>query len=96
MWSDWVGVGYLSVSRWSSLWLCPELGIFGGLRNEGNDIAGIVEAVGNEITEFGKGDRVAAFLGFEGGGFADYAVAEASTTFFLPAKTSFQGPPRSP
>jgi NADPH2:quinone reductase len=72
-------------------WKVPELGVFGGPRNEGNDIAGFVESVGDEVTEFRKGDRVAAFLGISGGGFAEYAVAEASTTFFLPAKTSFQG-----
>ena len=74
-------------------WKVPEWGAFGEPKNEGNDIAGFVEAVGDEVTEFRKGDRVAAFLGFSGGGFAEYAVAEAYTTFFLPAKTSFQGQP---
>lgn len=76
-------------------WKVPEWGAFGEPKNEGNDIAGFVEAVGDEVTEFRKGDRVAAFLGFSGGGFAEYAVAEAYTTFFLPARTSFQGQPCS-
>jgi NADPH2:quinone reductase len=72
-------------------WKVPEWGVFGEARNEGNDIAGSVESVGDEVTEFRKGDRVAAFLYTEGGGYAEYAVAEASTTFFLPAKISFKG-----
>jgi NADPH2:quinone reductase len=72
-------------------WKVPEWGVFGPPKNEGNDIAGIVEAVGEEVTEFRRGDRVAAFLNSPGGGYAEYAAAEASTTFFLPAKTTFQG-----
>lgn len=74
-------------------WKVPEWGIFGPARNEGNDIAGVVEAVGGEVTGFRPGDRVAAFLNLEAGGYAEYAVAEACTTFFLPAKTTFQGQP---
>jgi len=60
-------------------------------RNQGNDIAGFVEAVGEGVTEFRVGDRVAAFLNMEGGGYAEYAVARAHTTFFLPKNVSFQG-----
>jgi NADPH2:quinone reductase len=72
-------------------WKVPEWGVFGEAENQGNDVADFVESVGERVTEFRKGDRVAAFLSSEGGGYAEYAVAEASTTFFLPAKTSFQG-----
>jgi len=72
-------------------WKVPEWGVFGEPKNEGNDIAGVVESVGDEVMEFRKGDRVAAFLNSPGGGYAEYAVAEALTTFFLPAKTSFKG-----
>jgi NADPH2:quinone reductase len=74
-------------------WKVPEWGVAGAPRNEGNDIAGFIESVGDDVTGFRKGDRVAAFLNSEGGGHAEYAVAEASTVFFLPAKTSFQGWP---
>ncbi|KAI8938324.1 hypothetical protein NX059_005976 [Plenodomus lindquistii] len=59
--------------------------------NQCNDIAGFVEAVGEGVTEFRRGDRVAAFTTIAGGGYAEYAVAPACTTFFLPAKTSFKG-----
>ena len=60
-------------------------------KNEGNDTAGIVEAVGEGVTEFHKGDRVAAFHGMEGGSYAEYSVVWAHSTFFLPEKTSFSG-----
>lgn len=61
--------------------------------NGGDDIAGTVSAVGEGVTEFKKGDRVAAFheMMKPGGSYAEYAVAWAHTTFFLPEKTSFEG-----
>lgn len=44
------------------------------------------------MTDFHVGDRVAAFSTFAaGGGYAEYAVAPALTTFFLPEKTTFKG-----
>jgi len=60
--------------------------------NSGDDIAGIVEAVGENVTEFRKGDRVAAFheMRQAHGSFAEYAIAWAHTTFHLPKKTSFE------
>lgn len=72
-------------------WKVPEWGSFGPPKNESNDVAGIVEEVGEDVTEFRKGDRVAACLGVQGGGYAEYAVAEVITTFLLPATTTFQG-----
>jgi NADPH2:quinone reductase len=59
--------------------------------NQGNDIAGFIEALGEEVTEFHVGDRVAAFSTFAGGSYAEYAVAPALTTFLLPEKTTFKG-----
>lgn len=61
--------------------------------NQGDDIAGIVEKVGVDVTEFKKGDRVAAFheMMTPGGSYAEYALAWDHTTFFLPRDTSFQG-----
>ncbi|KAH8665990.1 chaperonin 10-like protein [Tricladium varicosporioides] len=60
--------------------------------NSGDDIAGIIEEVGENITEFKKGDRVAAFheMMSDHGSFAEYAIAWAYTTFHLPKKTSFE------
>ena len=60
--------------------------------NSGDDIAGIVEAVGDGVLEFKKGDRVAAFheMMAPHGSFAEYAIAWDYTTFYLPEKTSFE------
>ncbi|KAL5315031.1 hypothetical protein ACEPPN_017682 [Leptodophora sp. 'Broadleaf-Isolate-01'] len=60
--------------------------------NSGDDIAGIVESVGPDVSAFKKGDRVAAFhpMGTSGGSYAEFAIAPAVTTFHLPAKVSFE------
>jgi len=70
-------------------WKRPE---YGEPHNSGDDIAGYVEAVGENVVEFKKGDRVAAFheMMAPHGSFAEYAVAWAYTTFHLPDKTSFE------
>ncbi|OKL55420.1 hypothetical protein UA08_09330 [Talaromyces atroroseus] len=61
--------------------------------NQGDDIAGIVHAVGKNVSEFKPGDRVAAFheIMQPGGSYAEYALAWASTTFHIPQKTWFEG-----
>lgn len=61
--------------------------------NHGDDIAGYVEAVGEGVLGFRKGDRVAAFheLKAEHGSFAEYSVAWARSAFHLPDHTSFEG-----
>lgn len=60
--------------------------------NTGDDVAGYVEAVGSDVSEFRPGDRVGAFhqMRTEHGSFAEYAIAPAKTTFHLPKKTSFE------
>jgi NADPH2:quinone reductase len=60
--------------------------------NSGDDIAGIVESVGDNVTEFRAGDRVAAFheMVTPNGSFAEYAIAWAASTFHLPKKISFE------
>jgi NADPH:quinone reductase len=70
-------------------WKRPSMG---EPHNSGDDIAGIIEAVGENVTEFRKGDRVAAFheMMTPHGSFAEYAIAWAYTTFHLPKKTSFE------
>jgi NADPH:quinone reductase len=60
--------------------------------NQGDDIAGVVHAVGSNITEFHPGDRVAAFheMTTPGGSYAEYALAWGHTTFHIPKETSFE------
>jgi len=60
--------------------------------NQGDDISGIVEAVGHAVTEFKPGDRIAAFheMMAPGGSYAEYALSWSSTTFHLPQNTSFE------
>ena len=60
--------------------------------NPGDDIAGTVHSVGDNVVGFHPGDRVAAFhrMITPHGSFAEYAIAPANTTFHLPKKTSFE------
>ncbi|KAI0595502.1 GroES-like protein [Biscogniauxia sp. FL1348] len=60
--------------------------------NQGDDIAGIVHEVGENVTEFKPGDRVAAFheMLAPHGSYGEYAVAWQHTTFHIPKKTSFE------
>lgn len=61
--------------------------------NQGDDISGVVHEVGEGVTEFKKGDRVAAFheMMAPGGSYAEYGLSWDHTTFFLPENTSFEG-----
>ena len=74
-------------------WKMPEWMTELPAMNQGDDIAGTIHAVGEGVTEFRVGDRVAAFheMMKPHGSYAEYAVAWAHTTFFLPQKTSFEG-----
>ncbi|TVY12901.1 Trans-enoyl reductase fsr4 [Lachnellula arida] len=63
--------------------------------NSGDDIAGIVYALGSEVTktrEYVVGDRVAAFhhMMSSHGALAEYAVAPYHTVFKIPDETSFE------
>ncbi|KAI0405810.1 GroES-like protein [Xylaria palmicola] len=60
--------------------------------NQGDDIAGIVHEVGQDVYEFKPGDRVAAFheMLTPGGSYAEYAVAWQHTTFHIPKQTTFE------
>lgn len=66
--------------------------------NQGDDIAGVVHAVGENVTEFKPGDRIAAFheMMAPGGSYAEYAVSWQHATFHLPKKTTFEGALHSP
>lgn len=53
----------------------------------GTEVAGVVEAVGADVTRFKVGDRVCAVLDW--GGLAEFAVAKEVNTFALPATLDF-------
>ena len=61
--------------------------------NQGDDIAGVVHAVGSNVVEFRPGDRVAAFhqMMSPGGSYAEYAVSPSHCTFHIPKNTTFEG-----
>ncbi|EXL68957.1 hypothetical protein FOPG_15025 [Fusarium oxysporum f. sp. conglutinans race 2 54008] len=72
-------------------WKMPKL-MGGGPANHGDDIAGYVEAVGEGVTGFRPGDRVAAFhqMFTPHGSYAEYSVAAAKSAFHLPNATTFE------
>ncbi len=53
----------------------------------GLDAAGVIIAVGNEVTQFKIGERVAAFP--VGGSYAEYVVANENLTFHIPETVGF-------
>jgi NADPH:quinone reductase-like Zn-dependent oxidoreductase len=53
----------------------------------GTDVAGVVEAVGSNVTRFGPGDEV---MGFARGSFAELAAAPADKLALKPARLSFE------
>ncbi|CAK4024983.1 FAD NAD(P)-binding domain-containing [Lecanosticta acicola] len=73
-------------------WKIPEWVPDAAPMNQGDDISGIVHEVGEGVTEFKKGDRVAAFheMMKPGGSYAEYGLSWDHTTFFLPKNTSFE------
>ena len=54
----------------------------------GADIAGIVEAIGDEVTQFKVGDEVFGDINF--GGFAEYARSPEANIVHKPSNTSFE------
>jgi NADPH:quinone reductase-like Zn-dependent oxidoreductase len=56
----------------------------------GSDIAGRVEAVGKQVTEFQPGDEVFGGNLFTGGGFAEYVCADEAKLARKPANISFE------
>ncbi|KAJ5151626.1 hypothetical protein N7492_009921 [Penicillium capsulatum] len=74
-------------------WKVPQFSPEWDGSNQGDDIAGYIEAIGDGVVNFRKGDKVAAFhqMLTLNGSFAEYAIAEEYTTFHVPEKTSFEG-----
>jgi NADPH:quinone reductase-like Zn-dependent oxidoreductase len=58
-------------------------------RIAGCDVAGVVEAVGEDVTRFSSGDRVFGEVGFEGG-LAELATARADRIALMPSKCTFE------
>jgi NADPH:quinone reductase-like Zn-dependent oxidoreductase len=56
----------------------------------GIEFSGVVEDTGENVHDFTKGQRVFAGKGYEGGGYAEYAVAEASKTIVIPDSISHE------
>lgn len=57
----------------------------------GYDVAGEVEAVGAEVSQFEPGDAVYAFVGGDqGGGYAEYALVREAAAAPKPARLSFE------
>ncbi|XP_059545151.1 quinone oxidoreductase isoform X2 [Myotis daubentonii] len=55
----------------------------------GSDVAGVIEAVGENVSAFKKGDRVFT-AGTISGGYAEFAVAADDAVYTLPEKLDFK------
>lgn len=71
-----------------------EWGVPDGPKTTGSDVAGVVEAVGDDVEGFEPGDRAFATglhtTRFSGGSFADYAAVPTDLLAPLPAAVSFE------
>jgi len=92
-----VKVRSVSVNRsdWEALTGQPLYARFGGLRKPGNpilgsDVAGTVEAVGRNHTEFNPGDDVFGEMASYSGGFAEYVCARGKSWVRKPAGLTFE------
>ena len=56
----------------------------------GSDVAGVVQAVGQEVTRWHPGDEVYGELGLAGGGWAEHAVVRADLLRPKPAALTFE------
>lgn len=79
---DWRGftMSTLFVRLFSGSWFKPKD------TATGTDVAGVVEAVGEDVTRFKPGDEV---FGFAHGSFAEYALAREAYLTLKPANRSF-------
>ena len=78
------GVGPWDVAMISGAFGRPALPYIPGF-----EVAGLVEAVGDGV-DVQPGDRVYANLGVAGGGFAEYALADADRLARMPERVSFE------
>ena len=85
----------LNASDWESLTGSPAYARISGLRKPGipilgSDIAGRVEAVGNDVTRFQVGDAVLGDNLMVGGGFAEYVCIRESVLAPKPEALTFE------
>jgi NADPH:quinone reductase-like Zn-dependent oxidoreductase len=85
----------INLSDWETLLGTPAYSRIGGIRTPrrqilGSDIAGRVEAIGDGVTAFERGDDVYGDNLSLKGGFAEYAVAPASALAVKPPRLSFE------
>ncbi len=84
----------INLSDWEGLTGSPGYARIGGLRKPrrrvlGSDIAGVVDAVGDDVTGFQPGDEVYGDNLALMGGFAEYAIAAESSLVAKPAELTF-------
>ena len=84
----------INLSDWEGLRGSPAYARIGGLRRPahrtlGSDIAGVVDAVGNGVSDFRPGDEVYGDNLALMGGFAEYALAPESVLAHKPASLTF-------
>jgi NADPH2:quinone reductase len=60
----------------------------------GTEIAGVIDAVGANVTNFVRGDRVCAAIDW--GGHAEFAVTDATTVYRIPDELPFDVAPQIP
>lgn len=67
-------------------------GVLGPRRSVlGTELAGVVEVIGQSVTEFSVGDRVCAYRGAKFGGYADYAVVHKDSALLqIPETITFE------
>jgi NADPH:quinone reductase-like Zn-dependent oxidoreductase len=85
----------VNLSDWESLVGKPLYARIGGLFKPGNqilgsDVAGIVEAIGENVTLLKPGDEVFGLLPTYAGGFAEYACAPEKSMALKPSSLTFE------
>ena len=82
----------MKLPRGFRLLAAPALGLFRPRRRVlGMDVAGVVEAVGSDVTLFAVGDEVVSLLGFGYGGHAEFVcVPQDATVAKMPSTMTFE------
>jgi NADPH:quinone reductase len=73
-------------------WKHPMPAYFNVKVNQGDDVAGVVSAVGSQVHNFKPGDRVAGFhvMDTPRGTYAEYTVCPEQTVFHIPDSMAFE------
>jgi NADPH:quinone reductase len=79
-----IGVNYVDVQHRQGGYYDVKLPLIPGI-----EAAGVVEAVGANVTEFVPGDRV-AYAGYMGGNYAEYTLVEEDRLFSVPKEITFE------